>query len=341
MCLIRIFYPYYVSHNASIANLVKKLCERLDKSEFKPIAFAETETKINIPGAEIIKVPTKKISLKMISVLLHSLKDFDIIQTGPQYTHILSKIIQGLRGGFKHIHTLWGPFMEPGQASRFLYRTSDYVVGVTGFSLGRAKIEEGDKDSEVIYNGIEVDTFRTIDVEKFDQPTVLYVGNLVDFQRPLHVCRLAKAMEDVNFIVKGEGPQYKKVIRESRNLENVKVISKWLDVEELVELYNKSHIFFQPSVLEGFGLVTAESMACETPVVGANATATPEIVGDAGLIFDPDDLDGAEERVRTLLENESLRERLGKKSRDRVVERFSLEKMINNYAELYKRLSEG
>ena len=44
-----------------------------------------------------------------------------------------------------------------------------------------------------------------------------------------------------------------------------------------------------PSHYEGFGLTALEAMACGTPVVASDRTALPEVVGDAGLLVDPDD----------------------------------------------------
>jgi glycosyltransferase involved in cell wall biosynthesis len=59
--------------------------------------------------------------------------------------------------------------------------------------------------------------------------------------------------------------------------------------EELVLLYNAASLFVFPSLYEGFGLPPLEAMACGTPVVAANNSSIPEIVGDAALLFDAKD----------------------------------------------------
>lgn len=57
--------------------------------------------------------------------------------------------------------------------------------------------------------------------------------------------------------------------------------------EDLVRLYNLADGFVYPSFYEGFGIPPLEAMACGTPVAVANATSLPEVVGDAGMYFDP------------------------------------------------------
>jgi len=58
---------------------------------------------------------------------------------------------------------------------------------------------------------------------------------------------------------------------------------------DLPALYSGAAAFAFPSRYEGFGLPPLEAMACGTPVVCSDATSLPEVVGDAALLFDPDD----------------------------------------------------
>ncbi|MBN1658755.1 MAG: glycosyltransferase family 4 protein [Anaerolineae bacterium] len=56
--------------------------------------------------------------------------------------------------------------------------------------------------------------------------------------------------------------------------------------EDVVALYNAADLFAFPSLHEGFGLVPLEAMACGAPVVAANTSAIPEVVGDAAVLVD-------------------------------------------------------
>jgi glycosyltransferase involved in cell wall biosynthesis len=82
-----------------------------------------------------------------------------------------------------------------------------------------------------------------------------------------------------------------------------------LPQESLVALYSAAEAFVFPSLYEGFGLPVLEAMACGLPVVASSRSAIPEVVGDAGLLSDPDDADGFAGEILHLVEDYQLRAR--------------------------------
>lgn len=79
--------------------------------------------------------------------------------------------------------------------------------------------------------------------------------------------------------------------------------------DELVHLYNAARLFVFPSFYEGFGLPPLEAMACGTPVVVSNTSSLPEVVGDAGLLVDPNDAEAwAAEICRVAQDDKTWRE---------------------------------
>jgi glycosyltransferase involved in cell wall biosynthesis len=72
-----------------------------------------------------------------------------------------------------------------------------------------------------------------------------------------------------------------------------------------------------PSRYEGYGLPLAEAMAVGCPVIASSATALPEVVGDAGLLVDPDDVAGWTDAMLRLLDDGTLRARLIAAGRER------------------------
>jgi glycosyltransferase involved in cell wall biosynthesis len=96
------------------------------------------------------------------------------------------------------------------------------------------------------------------------------------------------------------------------------------DTAELAGIYRGATLFVFPSVLESFGLVPLEAMACGCPVVASNAPAIPEILGDAALYFDPYDVEEMAEKIEKVLKDNQLRTSLISSGKERV-KRFSWE----------------
>ncbi len=81
-------------------------------------------------------------------------------------------------------------------------------------------------------------------------------------------------------------------------------------VDELVALYNGALLLVMPSFYEGFGLPALEAMQCGLPTVVSNRASLPEVVGEAGLLVDPDDVVSIATALATIAEDRSLRHRL-------------------------------
>lgn len=134
--------------------------------------------------------------------------------------------------------------------------------------------------------------------------------------------------------------------RHGRFFRDPRVLARALKVEELVyclgpvseedkpALYRNASVFLFPSRYEGFGLPALEALACGSPVVGSDASSIPEIVGDAGILADPDDVERMAGGLLAVLNDDDLRSEL---SRRAVVQaaRFSWERCASQTAEVY------
>lgn len=80
--------------------------------------------------------------------------------------------------------------------------------------------------------------------------------------------------------------------------------------EDLVALYSSALAVAMPSYSEGFGLPAIEAMACSAPMLSSDRGSLPEVVGDAGLYFDPFDTAAISEAIIEIVENSELRARL-------------------------------
>ena len=106
---------------------------------------------------------------------------------------------------------------------------------------------------------------------------------------------------------------------------------------DLVWLYNTARVFAFPSFYEGFGLPPLEAMACGTPVVVSNVSSLPEVVGDAGLLIDPQEVDELTVALWRLMSDEELRKDLTEKGLLRA-RSFSYQKMARETLAVYHRL---
>ncbi len=102
-------------------------------------------------------------------------------------------------------------------------------------------------------------------------------------------------------------------------------------------LYAGAAAFCYPSRYEGFGLPALEAMASGVPVITSNQTSLPEVVGDAGLMLDPDDVDSLREQLQRLLEDRVFAEMLGQRglARSRV---FSWERCARETFAVYEKV---
>ena len=96
------------------------------------------------------------------------------------------------------------------------------------------------------------------------------------------------------------------------------VFTGFVPDDDLVALYNAAKLLVLPSFDEGFGLPVIEAMACGTPVAVSHIGALKELVGNAGLVFDPENLDDLASTLDRLLQSEELRKRLRQRGLDRV-----------------------
>ncbi len=83
---------------------------------------------------------------------------------------------------------------------------------------------------------------------------------------------------------------------------------------ELAPLYSGALGFCYPSLYEGFGMPPLEAMACGTPVVTSNNTALPEVVGDAAILVDAEDIDSIAQGIQSLIDDEALARGCAKKA---------------------------
>ena len=95
----------------------------------------------------------------------------------------------------------------------------------------------------------------------------------------------------------------------------------------------------QPNWMEQFGRVLVEAMACGVPVIGARSGEIPHVIGDAGLIVPEEDSDALRAGLLQLMQDDELRRDLGRRGRQRVLERFTQAQIAAETVDVYRSLS--
>jgi glycosyltransferase involved in cell wall biosynthesis len=107
--------------------------------------------------------------------------------------------------------------------------------------------------------------------------------------------------------------------------------------EQLAELYQRAELFVFPSEYEGFGIPILESFACDCPIVLSNTSCFPEIAGDAGIYFNPQEIDDMVSAIQKVLDSDTLRKCMVERGRKQLTN-YSWKKMGQEVSTLYKNI---
>jgi glycosyltransferase involved in cell wall biosynthesis len=173
-------------------------------------------------------------------------------------------------------------------------------------------------------------------------PFVLTVGTLQprkNVEAALHAFErlVAAGSQHRLAIVGGRGwrdEPLAELIRTSPAAERIVMTGRVSD-EDLIGLYRAADVFVFPSRYEGFGFPPLEAMACGTPVISSDRTSLPELIDDAGILVDPDDVDAIERALAELLSSDERRTELVERGRWRAAE-FTWRRCAELTAEAYR-----
>lgn len=176
---------------------------------------------------------------------------------------------------------------------------------------------------------------------------VIHVSNFRSVKRvPLVVEIFARAIRnqvDAELWLVGDGPDSGEARRQAVHwgvADRVRFLGKQERPEQWIAC---ADVLLLPSVQESFGLAALEALACGVPVVASRVGGLVEVVvdGESGFLHEPDDIEGMAGSVRLLLSNPDLKRCMGLAGRRRAIEKFSSERIIPMYEDLYYRVVYG
>jgi glycosyltransferase involved in cell wall biosynthesis len=128
-------------------------------------------------------------------------------------------------------------------------------------------------------------------------------------------------------------PEVRQAVIKSRAEHEVRFLG-FVPFDTLRCFYECAAAFVFPSRYEGFGLPPLEAMACGTPVVTSSVSSLPEVVGDAAVLVNPENVFDIARGIRDVLLDDTLRETLICRGREQAA-RFSWERTARQVLEIY------
>lgn len=176
----------------------------------------------------------------------------------------------------------------------------------------------------VIPNGVDLDHFQPDPgTRRFDVPTILYLGRIKRYKRIDLVLRAAAMLRAeglaLHLIIAGKGDAEDEVRRLAARLDLVNSISMpgYVDEEEKLRLFRKSWVHVLTSPKEGWGISNLEAAASGTATVASDSPGLRDSVvdGQTGYLVPHGDVNALARRIRCILDDAALRDRLGAAAR--------------------------
>ncbi len=205
--------------------------------------------------------------------------------------------------------------------TKFSASQADHIITISEFSkqdiISQYKIDKN--KITVAYPGFDKENYKP----KGKKPGnyIIYIGTIQPRKNLIRLMEAVSRIENLNLIIvgktEGEGRQgwmYEDILQTPKKLgieDRVKFLG-FIPTAELKILLSGAAAYIQPSLWEGFGIPVVEAMATGVPVLVSNDSSLPEVVGKAGLLFDPYSVDQIEQAIRTIVADNKLREKYSK-----------------------------
>jgi glycosyltransferase involved in cell wall biosynthesis len=226
---------------------------------------------------------------------------------------------------------------------------ADTAVSCSAFNAAQVQAHYGILP-RVVYNGIDPGQFfPQVAADALHAGTtggagtIFYAGRLVRWkgvQYLMEATALLTQGRDVRLDIAGEGEYRPTLERRARELgiaERVKFLG-YIPADALAPYYARADVVALASYAnETFSIMSAEAMACARPVVGSRFGGIPEVIadGETGLLAEPENAADFAEKLGRLLDDATLRERMGNCGRERALRLFTWDAVTDRVLDAY------
>lgn len=295
-------------------------------------------------GGGLADIDSRLFMTRTVKKLHENNHDIIHINSDPRFARVVSKfnvpVTIKMNGP---PYSLWYDVVNPFTSSYEFFDAFDAVVA-TGITTEEIQ-ERISSEVHTINPGVDTDQFSPDGPAiETDGPTVLFVGRFVPAKDlTLLVEAFANVIEQFpssELMLVGDGPLKPDVEAEiaQHDLQDSVRLPGYVDNEDLPKYYRGVDVFVLSSRRENNPITLIEALSCGLPVVAPRIGAVPETVnhGEDGLLFD--NMDDLVEHLDTLLSNSQMRNQLGKRGRDKIVNRYDWENRTEDLMWVYKNL---
>ena len=244
------------------------------------------------------------------------------------------------------------PSMKRRVANRLLSRFPSRVFSVSN-DLRAHLTSEGfpERQVQVIHNGIQTDATpppaarREARTRLGMEPEHIVIGSVARLDPVKDFRTLVRAFHDVHrvlpharLVIIGDGPERDTLLIEIAGTGLTDSVILTGHREDVPSLLPALDIFANSSIFEGVSLTILEAMAAAVPVVATRVGGTPEVVvdGDTGRLVPARDVQAMAEALLSIATDAGTAGRMAASGRRRVEQHFSIERMVDRYAAVYR-----
>lgn len=193
----------------------------------------------------------------------------------------------------------------------------------------------------VIHNGVRIDRCKAKEDHSFgDNIQILHVGRFSEPKNHFELLKAVKTLHEqdprIRLRLVGEGELRETVTQAVHDMGMDSYVELYGTTDDVFSVMAQADIFTLPSIYEGMPLTLIEAMGTALPIVASRVGSIPEMItdGENGLLCEPTN-DSITETVKRFIEDPALRAKCGENARISS-ERFSIEKMTNEYIRCYE-----
>ncbi len=201
------------------------------------------------------------------------------------------------------------------------------------------------KKIHTIYCAVDIEQANRITSVKSKPHSICVISRLVSYKQVDKVIQAVKKLHEDGLKVKcnivGDGPlraNLNEIVRNQKLENNIIFHGSIKKHKDVLKILKSSWIYVSASKVEGFGISTIEAMVLGIPFVISDIDVYREItLSKGGLFFNPDDIDDLTSKIKKLLTDKNLRNKIVKGNR-KVIANYYLRKMVNATENLYLKL---